>query len=276
MPEDFSWFESAITGLERVLGAHITIIDNHGLFHTPTGQLIFPAMRQSHRKLAACQCGFSTRCIDFCRHRMNEQCLHQPTPFVKTCWKGVREIVVPLRGDGQHWGMFYFGAWRIPDADTDPALPPEFADHYRALPVWQDDVFTAVTPLLEAFVAGLITRLIELHTVVHPSLDRARRICDYIRHHAATSTASLTDLADTLGLSCSRTSRVLNEQFGCNFTTLLHQERVNRAKVLLRSTDDKLAAIALATGFTDEYHFSKVFHKHTGLPPGKYRRQGSA
>ncbi|HEY3377085.1 MAG TPA: AraC family transcriptional regulator [Armatimonadota bacterium] len=271
MQEDYAWFECAITALERVLERRITIIDNQGLFHTPTGQLIFPALRQSHRKLAVCQCGFSQRCIDFCRHQMNQQCLRQPYPFRKTCWKGVTEIVVPLRGDEQHWGMCYLGAWRTPEVEL-PALPPDFADAYRALPAWRDDYFADAAPLLEAFVAGLAARLIALRAVGQPPLDRARRIRDYIRYHAASQHASLSELAHTLHLSGSRTSRVLHELFGCSFTRLLHQERINRAKVLLRSGDDKLAAIALATGFNDEYHFNKTFHKHTGHPPGQYRR----
>lgn len=271
MKVDYGWFEKAITALEESLNAQVTIIDNQGLFHTPKGTLIFPPIRQSHRKLTVCNCGFSSRCIDFCRHRMNAESCRRRDAFVKTCWKGVSEIVVPLQLRGRHWGMFYLGAWRDENAAIPDELPEEFSGLYAALPVRREEKLNRLMPLLEAFAAGLLQRLEELNAVGLPPPDRAARIRDYVDHHAASPGADLAGLAAELHLSISRTSHLLQEYFGTGLISLIHRERISRAGVLLLSTDDKLAAIAAATGFSDEYHFSKVFRRITGETPGQFR-----
>lgn len=274
MREQYAWFEHAIKTLEETLHGYVTIIDNQGLFHTPKGKLVFPAARQSHRKLQACQCGFSSRCIDFCRHQMSRECLDCRTPFSKTCWKGLTEIVVPLYHREQHWGMFYLGVWKTPGFVREAGinLPAEFDTYYNALPPWREAHLRKLSPLLEAFTTGMIARLSDLNAVGSPSLDRAGQIQNYLSRHASSNQAGLAGLAAELHLSPSRTSRLIRQSFGRSFSSLIHEVRINRAKVLLLSTEDKLAAIAAAIGFSDEYHFSRIFRKLTGQPPGEFRR----
>lgn len=48
--------------------------------------------------------------------------------------------------------------------------------------------------------------------------------------------------------------------------------RINRAKQLLLTTDDKLFDIAQSVGFNDEYYFSRRFKQTLGISPGQYRR----
>lgn len=271
--DQYQWFESAIRSLEQALGLRVTVIDNQGIFHTPAGKLIFPAMRQSHRKLAVCHCGFSQRCIDFCRHAMNRESLRHRAAFTKHCWKGLTEIVIPLRRGEQHWGMLYLGIWRGAPPRQKAELPGEFDALRQALPRWKREHFQALAPLLEAFAAGFVNRLAELHAVGQPPLDRAARIAGYIHREAASPQAGITGLSRELHLSASRTSHLIRQYFERGFCDLLNEERIRRAKVLLLSTSDKLAAIAAATGFCDEYHFSKVFRNQTGMPPGQFRKK---
>jgi len=275
----YSWFEKAVRALEKAVGAGVTVIDNQGLFHTPAGAIIFPKPRQSHRKFPVCDVGFSPRCVAFCRHEMNRVCIsggaQRRMAFLKTCWKGVVEIVVPLRWGDEHWGMCYLGPWRAAGFRWEEVgeMPPEYGTHYEALPLWSEGRFEELAPLLEAFGAGIVASLASLNAVASPSPpDRRGEIIDYFRRSSASRDVSLEGLARSLHLSCSRTSRLLRELCHGTFTSLLHEERVRRARVLLLSTDDTLAAIAEATGFADEYHFSKVFRKSTGLPPGGFRR----
>jgi len=49
--------------------------------------------------------------------------------------------------------------------------------------------------------------------------------------------------------------------------------RIERAQDLLREGAASLAEISLATGFTEQSHFSRVFKEVVGVPPGTWQRQ---
>jgi AraC family transcriptional regulator len=49
--------------------------------------------------------------------------------------------------------------------------------------------------------------------------------------------------------------------------------RVERACLELSSTNAKLLDIALAAGFSDQGHFTRVFKRHTGMTPAEYREE---
>ena len=52
--------------------------------------------------------------------------------------------------------------------------------------------------------------------------------------------------------------------------------RINRAKKLLRATPyQPIDSIATGCGFSDEFYFSRVFKKQTGVSPREYRKRHS-
>lgn len=52
----------------------------------------------------------------------------------------------------------------------------------------------------------------------------------------------------------------------------LIQRRLARVKDLLRTTNDSLADISYATGFSNQPHMTSTFSKHFGTSPGKWRK----
>jgi transcriptional regulator GlxA family with amidase domain len=54
-------------------------------------------------------------------------------------------------------------------------------------------------------------------------------------------------------------------------SSLVQSIRIERAKHLLRHTDDKLAVIARLVGYRDAIYFSRLFKRYTGKTPGHYR-----
>ena len=49
--------------------------------------------------------------------------------------------------------------------------------------------------------------------------------------------------------------------------------RIDRAKVLLTTTDISILDLSVSLGFYDQSHFSKTFKKFTGVSPSKYRNE---
>lgn len=51
----------------------------------------------------------------------------------------------------------------------------------------------------------------------------------------------------------------------------IHQKKIERAQYLIITTNKTLFEIAIDTGFGNTAHFSKIFKKLVGTPPGKYK-----
>ena len=49
--------------------------------------------------------------------------------------------------------------------------------------------------------------------------------------------------------------------------------RITNAKVLLMNTDYSVSQIATAVGFDNALYFSRLFHRHTGTSPMKFRKR---
>jgi AraC family transcriptional regulator len=48
-------------------------------------------------------------------------------------------------------------------------------------------------------------------------------------------------------------------------------KRVEFAQVLMLTTNESLSQISLACGMTDQAHFTRIFRRLTGKPPGRWR-----
>ena len=83
---------------------------------------------------------------------------------------------------------------------------------------------------------------------------------------------SLVELARDCGLSVSHFSRAFRRTLGMPPHRWLLSLRVGRAKELMLATNDLLADIALACGFNDQSHFTRVFTAIAGVSPGAWRR----
>jgi AraC-like DNA-binding protein len=264
--------EDAIAMTELMLGISVTVIDNQGSFHTPAGMVLFPLARQTHQKNPVCNIGFSHQCIEHCRYAMKDKCDHNSGGFFETCWKGITEIVIPIRRGEELLGIFYAGSWRRKDSVAPQHLPRVFYSAFAALPEWNDSTGEHLLIVLRLVVDGIVRRLEALEYSPSPDLTRDSLIRAFIRQHA-TDPVGINELSAYLGLSRSSTSRLLQENFKCGLVNLLQEERIRRAQTLLTGTADTVASIAVKVGFNDEYYFNKVFRKKVGIPPGQFRNR---
>jgi AraC-like DNA-binding protein len=107
----------------------------------------------------------------------------------------------------------------------------------------------------------------------HRGLTRGafRRIEEHV-HANLDSTLDIDELAGLIRMSPSHFTRSFRKTAGMTPHRFVIQCRVERARELLTATDLPLTEIALATGFSDQSHFSRRFQELTGFPPGAYRR----
>ena len=84
---------------------------------------------------------------------------------------------------------------------------------------------------------------------------------------------SVRALAEAVRLSPSHFSRAFRRTFGIAPHGYILRCRIDRAKELMRTTNDALADIALACGLTDQSHFSTVFRRIECESPNAWRRR---
>jgi AraC-like DNA-binding protein len=84
---------------------------------------------------------------------------------------------------------------------------------------------------------------------------------------------AVSDLAAACSLSPSHFSRAFSASMGVPPHRWLVRCRIERSKALLLGSVDRLSHIALACGFVDQSHFTRVFVRYVGESPGRWRRQ---
>ncbi|NIP79758.1 MAG: helix-turn-helix domain-containing protein [Gemmatimonadetes bacterium] len=82
----------------------------------------------------------------------------------------------------------------------------------------------------------------------------------------------IADLAAEVEIHPVHLARVFRRHHGCSPGEYLRRLRVRRACALLAETDESLAAVAYATGYADQSHFTRQLKRALGVTPGQYRR----
>lgn len=265
--------EAAIRACERGLGIAITIHDLHGICRDQRGEPLLTRRNEHGHALCRLDRARTVRhCQEHCVSLVHAEAARRRAPFATWCWKGIRELVVPLLRDDVLLALVYAGAWRRPRATPDLTRIPRAAAIARrqaSLPLWDGERARDLARQLEPWGLGLLAR-IEASRLVAGE-DRATRIRRFLDRHAHEA-ITLDDLAAELGCSSSRAGHVVVEELGLGFRELLQRERIDRARVLLATSGRSLAVIAEACGFRNEYYFNRAFTKRVGTPPGRWRQ----
>jgi len=99
---------------------------------------------------------------------------------------------------------------------------------------------------------------------------RLKRVLEYIETNLA-SDISLSDLADVASMSPHHFGELFRRSMGESPHRFVIRRRFERAKGLLRHTELGILDVAMAVGFADQSHFTKVFHRLAGVTPGGFR-----
>jgi AraC-like DNA-binding protein len=83
---------------------------------------------------------------------------------------------------------------------------------------------------------------------------------------------TVAELATIASMSRSAFARRFAELVGSPPLAYLTDWRMALARERLRDTDDGLASIAAAVGYSSEFSFAATFKRHSGMAPGRWRR----
>ena len=101
--------------------------------------------------------------------------------------------------------------------------------------------------------------------------DKVEKACDIICKNYNTRLKE-EDVARAIRISASHLRLLLKKNLGKNFTTLLHEYRIEAAKHLIINEGQTFSEIALRVGFETPAFFFKLFKRHTGMTPKEYAK----
>jgi AraC family transcriptional regulator len=127
----------------------------------------------------------------------------------------------------------------------------------RALTVQLLRHFSAAEPQIATCEGGLSDRQI-------------LQISDYIHDHLAEE-IKIAELANLTRMSHFHFSRLFKQAIGVSPQQYVIEQRVERAKQLLKQTQLPIMEIAIQCGFSSHSHLGKWFRQCTGLSPKAYR-----
>lgn len=99
------------------------------------------------------------------------------------------------------------------------------------------------------------------------------KIMKFITEHIADPDLKIDDIAQAIGMSRSVLYGKIKNAIGMTPVDFVRHIRIMRATEMLQQTDETLASIAYAVGFSDPKYFSKVFKKEMGVIPSEYRER---
>lgn len=272
-PKDF--FPAALEEFEARWHVTVTVHDHRGLLYGPDGRSLL--WGRDHHGHPLCELQRYSRkewdrnCLRECGFLTESEALHRLRPFRQCCWKGIAELVVPVERNHQAVLLFYAGPFRG-NAAMEENLPEEYRSAWAELVVLELSTAEEMARELLLMGEGILSFLERSRRSEETLESRKLLVRRFIDDHVH-ETVSLEDLAERMNLSPSRTSHLVRKFFGYSFQELVMIERMTRARNLLLSTEYPLKTIALATGFSNEFYFSRCFRDFYGMPPGEYRRK---
>ena len=143
-----------------------------------------------------------------------------------------------------------------------------YVKRYRDMPLWQKmELRGAILLLFSRFMRQAVPH-------VWTTDERLKRVIAYVHGHIG-QTIGADELADVACLTKPYMIRLFKQELGISPLQYINQKKVERAQLLLYTSDMPVKEVAYALGFSDHSYFIRLFRKLTGLTPQEYRRLNS-
>ena len=264
------------------LGAHLNIATNGAWGrHVVEGETLGGCLQRFIRTLC-CFCNYDLLRIDligdlaWCRFR-----------FATTDHADYPQICLATVGSCTNLVRHFTGPDWFPDAiemDIPPPSAPSLLEDIVPTEIRYSAECIGVAFPREYLTLRRRPELDQSHTTFSEAL-RARNhqppdsfdaiVEEIIRFQVETGSVSLDAAARSLDLGLRTFQRKL-EQTGHHFRDMTGRIRMGIAHERVRETHLPLAEVAKSVGFTNQFNFSRAFHRHFGTPPSALRKRAAA
>ena len=168
----------------------------------------------------------------------------------------------------EHLALRYPDA-RLPGADPKSydtsAQTSDYVARYRNMALWEKmELRGAMLMMMSQFIKEAKPR-------IWTSDERMKRVLKHIHEHIAEE-IDVKELADVASVTKTYFIRLFKQEFGLSPIQYINKKKVERAQLLLFTTDSSVKEVAYKLGFSDHSYFIRLFRKITGITPQEYRK----
>ncbi|MBG7629625.1 MAG: helix-turn-helix transcriptional regulator [Bacteroidetes bacterium] len=123
---------------------------------------------------------------------------------------------------------------------------------------------------LQSFIKEAISNIgSELWKVINID-DRVLTVLRYIEININTKLSNV-ELAEVVNMAPNSFARLFKEEMSITLHNFIQKRKIARACDLFEHTDKTIEDVTFNLGFSDRYHFSRVFKSITGITPAVYK-----
>lgn len=259
-----------ITSLERGTKIHICVAfqNNYGnrMTRCPHRQVVHEApgcmsAKNTQEGLAACY---------RCRRIVQKYVISKRKSLGGLCKKGVYEYCRPVVYEDDVIAVIYVGNVYLGTSEQREKLrkniPAELYDTMEQSFTQKD--CEGIADLFESYILFLFDKYGNEGMTYDPLMENIK---NYIRENMAYG-FSVSELAAAFNYNEKYLGRLFKTREGMSMRDYCNWLRVNKAKMLLRDTDQSISQIALQLGFTNTTYFDRVFSSIVLMSPRTYRK----
>jgi AraC family transcriptional regulator len=99
------------------------------------------------------------------------------------------------------------------------------------------------------------------------------RSAEEVLHANVGEPVGLSDVADAVGVNAAHLARVFRAHYGVSVGEFGRRLRLDWAAAEIARDERPIAEIAAEAGFADQSHFTRVFKRHVGTTPARFREE---
>jgi len=211
---------------------------------------------------------------DACKRCSETKSLH-----IYKCHAGLTEAAAPIKENDRIIGYMMFGqvtdnknreklAEQMHSLCIQYGIDKNLDKSIKKIKYKNNKQILAAAKILDAF-----TEYILLKEMVRLSGKQLiKGIENYIDSHLSEE-ISIEMLCSDFNISRTKLYEIMKQYTGGGIAKHIKKKRLEKAKLLLKTTDLKISDISSAVGFSDYNYFLRVFKKAFGVSPKKYLKQ---
>lgn len=264
-----------LTAFNKFTNITITLFDSEMNCLSNAGELqpYCLAIADDPERLSKCNC---------CNKENAQIALSRHCTYIYTCHAGIVEVVSPIFINDSIIAYLMLGKFRDTEREySSESLISKTAEQYgldeekmlqtyHALPELDREAINSAVLLLEMCIQYIASE---------KYIKFADRLSDKIEQYIdenLKNKITIATLCKQFYLNRRSLYSIFKEDFHETVQSYITKKRIEKAKLLLATTDLNINKIVYEIGFADYNYFFKYFKKYTGITPHQYRKQAKS